>query len=494
MPWHIEEQDGEFCVIKDGDGTNEGCHATRGEAMDQVRALYAADAAAGGSADAATQGTPFTALLAVEGLATADRRYFEVASVTWRDLPLPLMVQDTLPEFGGHSGAWFAGAIQRIERDPVEPTRIMGYGHLATGAPGERAAELIRAGLQGVSVDASASDVHLDVRAWDDTGMPSDWLERYADARLMGATVTPHPAFEEAVVWLDGMPEPDRVQAAHGEDLPVVDAPPPASEGDAALLALYASGAADARPPRAAFFVPEPDGPMPLTVTDDGRVFGHVAEWGQCHIGFSNRCVSPPASPSDYAWFHLKQVVTADGETVACGTLTMGTGHASTERDTTAAQALAHYDHTGTAVADVRVVNGVYGPWACGVVRPGLAVERVDALRAAAWSGDWRNVDGSGLDLVALLAVNVPGFPIRRTEAVVAGGALVALVAAPAPQPTGPCLTCGESPEEPVDGPLLDALREVVAEVRALRSAVTVAFSDRFDEAAERLALRLGGR
>ncbi len=40
-PYHIEERDGEFCVIKDDDGKEMGCHSTRSEAEDQMAALYA---------------------------------------------------------------------------------------------------------------------------------------------------------------------------------------------------------------------------------------------------------------------------------------------------------------------------------------------------------------------------------------------------------------------------------------------------------------------
>lgn len=49
-PWHIEEHDGKFCVIKDDGGENEGCHDTREEAEAQVRALYASEQAADGDA------------------------------------------------------------------------------------------------------------------------------------------------------------------------------------------------------------------------------------------------------------------------------------------------------------------------------------------------------------------------------------------------------------------------------------------------------------
>lgn len=41
MPWHIERREGEFCVIKDDDGHNQGCHDSREGAVRQMRALYA---------------------------------------------------------------------------------------------------------------------------------------------------------------------------------------------------------------------------------------------------------------------------------------------------------------------------------------------------------------------------------------------------------------------------------------------------------------------
>lgn len=41
LPWHIEKQGEKFCVIKDTDGKSAGCHPSRAEANDQLRALYA---------------------------------------------------------------------------------------------------------------------------------------------------------------------------------------------------------------------------------------------------------------------------------------------------------------------------------------------------------------------------------------------------------------------------------------------------------------------
>jgi hypothetical protein len=44
-------------------------------------------------------------------------------------------------------------------------------------------------------------------------------------------------------------------------------------------------------------------------------------------------------------------------------------------------------------------------------------------------SGDWRRIGGN-LELVAALAVNVPGFPVPRPRGLVASGSMQSLVAA----------------------------------------------------------------
>lgn len=43
MPWHIEERDNQYCVIKDDDNSVEGCHESRGDAATQMAALYASE-------------------------------------------------------------------------------------------------------------------------------------------------------------------------------------------------------------------------------------------------------------------------------------------------------------------------------------------------------------------------------------------------------------------------------------------------------------------
>lgn len=197
-------------------------------------------------------------------------------------------------------------------------------------------------------------------------------------------------------------------------------------------LTAAAAGIAPLHPPAAWFDNPDLAGPSPLTVTDEGRVFGHAWTWNTCHTGFPGACVTAPKSPSDYAFFHLGAVKTAEGTDVHTGRITLDTGHAGLRLDAKAAAA--HYDHTGAVVADVRVGEDRYGGWVAGAVRPSCDAERIREFTAAPVSGDWRNINGA-LELIGLLAVNVPGYPVPRPAARVAAGILddesrLALVAA----------------------------------------------------------------
>lgn len=174
-------------------------------------------------------------------------------------------------------------------------------------------------------------------------------------------------------------------------------------------------------------------GPTAITVTEEGRVYGHLALWGTCHIAFSGECVTPPRSSSEYKYFHTGSLKLSNGSLRAVGQVTLGTGHATA--NASAASALAHYDNTGTAVADVCVGEDSYGIWVAGALRTNVSEELIREFRGAALSGDWRQVAGS-LELVGALAVNVPGFPVPRTSGLVASGQVVSLIAAGIPSET----------------------------------------------------------
>lgn len=184
-------------------------------------------------------------------------------------------------------------------------------------------------------------------------------------------------------------------------------------------IALTAGAAVPVLPPAEWFENPQLDGPTPLTVTPEGRVYGTLASWETCHVGFSNECVTPPRSNTDYAYYCNGVVLTEEGIEVRTGRITMGTGHAGLRMKPRVAAA--HYDDTGTCVADVTAGEDPHGIWVAGAIRPGTSEEQLRALRASPLSGDWREVNGN-LELVAALAVNVPGFPIPRPSTLAASG------------------------------------------------------------------------
>lgn len=182
--------------------------------------------------------------------------------------------------------------------------------------------------------------------------------------------------------------------------------------------------------PVEAFVNPMLEEETPFTITEDGRVFGHLATWNVCHIGIGDACVNAPPSLNDYAYFLTGKVLT-DAGPVAVGQVSLGGGHAAGRYGVRAA--IAHYDSTSTAVADITVGEDEIGVWCAGVLRPGTTAEQVYALRAAVLSGDWREVIVNGeanLELVAALAVNVPGYPIPRPTLVASAAGQTALFGA----------------------------------------------------------------
>lgn len=162
---------------------------------------------------------------------------------------------------------------------------------------------------------------------------------------------------------------------------------------------------------------PQLDQLTPIQVDKSGRVFGHLAGWRTRHIGYGDRVVNPPKSPSNYKYFHQGLVPTTEGD-LPVGHLTLGTGHAGQGN---AVEAAAHYDNTGSQVASVRAGEDAHGIWIAGRMLPTADDLQRQTLRRSSLSGDWRKIDGQ-FELVAALAVNVPGFPIPRTEQLVASG------------------------------------------------------------------------
>lgn len=190
---------------------------------------------------------------------------------------------------------------------------------------------------------------------------------------------------------------------------------------------LTASAAPDA-PPRVWFQSPGLSEPTPLTITQEGRVFGHLAAWNTCHTSHTaqGQCVLAPRTQTNYAYFHTGAVLTAEGVEERVGHITMDTRHAGGSLGPAAT--MSHYEDTGTVIADVACGEDAHGIWFSGALRPWATEKQVRMLRSSPLSGDWRRA-GNGLELVAALAVNVPGFPVPRPQGLVASGHVQSLIA-----------------------------------------------------------------
>lgn len=172
----------------------------------------------------------------------------------------------------------------------------------------------------------------------------------------------------------------------------------------------------------------------PLRIEGD-TIYGHFCAWGTQHTARPG--VTPPRD-CDYRYFHLGAYKLGAQE-IDCGKITLHTCHAGIRM--TADDAIDHYENTGSVCAYVKAGNDAHGAWCCGKLATGLEDEDVEALRGATLSGDWRGYNGKR-ELIGILAVNVPGFPIERERVLVAAGrsddtlALVASGVLPADPPS----------------------------------------------------------
>jgi len=442
MPWHkVHNHSGcpsskPWAVVKNSDDSVAGCHASEADADKQLAALYAQESTVAEDtgtveqlaatdavpepvvetitlADApsdvvdppveeAATVSPWTGPICVEGVTTGDGREFAVDALTWADPPLPLRWNKE-DSHGGEKTtvAVNVGRIDQVWRD--ENNRIMASGVINLGEEdGRRVYELLKGNfLRGVSIDADdIGDADIEY-VWPETGDETTGEEDgmdilsvlfatpekvvYHAGRIRAATLCDIPAFVEAYVALDETAV-DSLAASAAPiktfNLDSVDA----SDG---LVTLGDSGWA---PPRSWFSDPQLPVIVPLTVTSEGRIYGHAAQWGQCHIGIQNECVTPPRE-SDHPYFMMGELVCADGTVTRVGQITVNTNHAAPYLD--AVRAVDHYANTGTVVADVAVGNDSHGIWMAGAVRPSATSEQVHALRAAGQvSGDWRRIGG----------------------------------------------------------------------------------------------------
>jgi hypothetical protein len=410
----------------DAETANCRCTVTYGDSL--VASGVTPTLTAGGSMATLAQ-TKWVSDLAFEGEATSDGRYFLPAAWSWREPPLTLMAMTVTAD--GHDGAFVAGRIEALRKRRVnmdgealaDGVRAVNGGGVFDmgGSEGADVARMVAdQTLRGVSVDYAVIDWCFRDPETGELIEPMDatpdQLERAMmgelqfackKAEILAATVCPTPAFANTRIALtasaDGRPvyrlwAPIQLEAAESAE------------------ALIASAAPSA-PPRAWFETPEPPGKMPLTITPEGRVFGHLAPWDGCHMGFAeSSCVTPPRSRSAYGYFHVGEVATDDGETVSVGKLMLASkggkhAHVGLSKN----EAAQHYDDTSMVAAHLRATDGRHGIWVAGALNPRLTASQLRELRALSPSGDWRPVNGT-LELICALAVPVPGYPIPRAD------------------------------------------------------------------------------
>jgi hypothetical protein len=372
-------------------------------------------------------GAKFTIPLVIpEGVETGDGRIFEGGAISMRDLPLPLLWQIKTGQ--GHDGSVVVGQITSMER--IDGGIGNAYGVFDKGQFGQEAERLVRHGfIRGVSADMDKFEADEEV-VEESTGDDSEDTKKIEsgrinikNARIMAVTIVPKPAFQECFIQIIDESTETQEENVQIPDGVYVDGVNPL-DASALVACGMVAGAIPLEPPTEWFDNPKLAKATPLTITDEGKVFGHIAAWHVDHIGmaFGTR---PPRSRSKYSYFHTGVVRTSEGKDVPVGQLTLAGGHAGLEAS--AQEAVKHYDDTASAFADVHAGEDSYGIWVSGSLRPGTSPEQIRAARASAPSGDWRPIKGA-LELVAVCQVNVPGFPIARAR--VASGQVMALVAA----------------------------------------------------------------
>lgn len=447
--------------------------------------------------------TRFRTMLAPIGLSTGDGRRFADGAITLAETPFPF--EWARSREGGHDGAVVVGVVQEaailsvadaVAQEFVTSANAKGLDKdmMAVWAKGElfdgvdreempRLAEdvaesthLIGQGTLGPSVDLDSFE-GVPVIAGTDEEVSWERLEEIYEetgeepalellvtqGRVRAATLVSIPAFAETPRPLElvaAEPTEDETQRAH---------------------ALVASVGVRTRPDVSAFTLPELAEPTPITWDfATGRVYGHVATWRTCHVGYSDVCITAPRDDeaNGYAAFNRFPVQTADGGTVWAGRITVGGRHPSL--NLTAAATMAQYDAKTTA-AHVRAYSDAHGIVVAGVIELAADAPQRAVLERRKVSGDWRETS-AGLSLVEILALSPgprahaePGFPIPGTFT--ANGRQTALTAALGPYPDS--LTVLRSSAPLVD---VDALADALARRQEERAAARV--SARLERAA----------
>lgn len=450
MPWSVQTDnpecgEGQHAVVKDADGTVEGCHDTRDEALAQVAALYASES---GSIPASNRNTvPWSGVLVVEGTRTGDGREFAPGALTWPEIgqtdSLELDLGWMYERAHGGMSTDKVATVGRIDTITRVGNELHGTGVINLDSEwGRRAAREMGTRddpgfLAGVSIDADDPEdpFQADIEyvfpegcSLTEAEVTSDGAEalaepaqagcevpesvRYHTGRIRAATLVAIPAFVEGRIYLD-RPIPS--------DTPVDDS-------DVFTASAYTITIPDL-PPLEWFAEPEDEPEIgAITVTEDGRFYGYLAPKQVAHRGIRNKRVTVPTGNVDYGIWMNRATIVDDGRggftKIATGPITMDCGHAPMSPKGAARRE--HYDNACSVVATARVGENSRGVWISGALMPGVNADQVSRMMACQLSGDWgphRERPGKR-ELAAALLVPVPGFPTAQRSFTIRGGEL----------------------------------------------------------------------
>lgn len=388
---------------------------------------------------------PFEGIIAIEGQLTGDGRLLDRGALRWESGPWPVKFRR---EDMTHAGA-VVGEVTRIWRDG-DNIRAAGVLHSEstdsqTLAEVNRLIELLESGSVGVSVGLDDETVELRVKkeaydemvaemeAWmnDEVPEPEDpetdedgrvildrfsvdeWVQAFTDARVREVSVVDVAALADAGVEV----EPALVDE-EGEpvaaSIVLVD-----TIGLAAALSVEDRAIAFANPefgadgdadPRLVWQTPQRPEEVggwgcPLTIEEDGCLYGHATLRYRCHGSFSS-CLPPPDSGGDFSRFLTGEAVPG----IPTGPIILDTDHGIAQGRVKSETWLAD---TGRAVADVTVGHDRHGMWVAGRIRPGITDRELASLRGSTLSAEWHPI-GAKLRLIGILAVNAPGYLVQR--------------------------------------------------------------------------------
>jgi phage head maturation protease len=230
MPWHIEKREDEYCVIKDADGENEGCHPTEEKAKKQLAALYASEnradeqrlpiemrAASVGSVDFPHRmidvlAVPYGREAVVEYRGEIWKESFDRGSFAGVETRAGKIkaYRDHDPAGGGKSG--LVGRAVALYPDREEG--LVGAVHIAKTPLGDETLSLADEGILSVSIG-------FGVRGSDQV------LDRASHRRRIGRAFLDHLAFPDSGAYEDAGAGIMSVRSKRQEavDLPRLDTP-----------------------------------------------------------------------------------------------------------------------------------------------------------------------------------------------------------------------------------------------------------------------------